>query len=80
VQVDDLALAVGVRSAESLLVELADAGLGYLVDEAARGRSSQRGSGTPITAASRTPGCSMPDVITILHTEGSGFKLRTVQI
>jgi hypothetical protein len=33
VQVDDLELAVGVCSTESLLVELADAGLGYLVDE-----------------------------------------------
>jgi hypothetical protein len=33
VKVDDLELAVGVRSAESFLVELADAGLGHLVDE-----------------------------------------------
>jgi hypothetical protein len=33
VQVDDLELAFGVCSTESLLVELADAGLGHLVDE-----------------------------------------------
>jgi hypothetical protein len=33
VQADDLELAVGVCSTESLLVELADTGLGYLVEE-----------------------------------------------